>query len=197
MLPMAAIGNDPVGYLRTYAETYLVYEVQAEALTRNLGGFARFLEIAARQNGQVTNAASIARDAGINRNTVQSHFDILIDTLIGFWLPSWKLKSATKQVRQSKFYFFDVGVVRALSGRLSYPPVHEELGHLLETFVVNEIRAWLSYSGIDYRLSFWRSYDGVEVDILCETAEGFVAIETKASSRWGKALQPGIASSRR
>ena len=152
MLPMAVTTDVPQDYLRTYAETYLVQEIQAEALTRNLGAFARFLEIAARQNGQVTNATSIARDTGINRRTVQLHFEILTDTLIGFWLPPWKLKSATKQVRQSKFYFFDSGVARALSGRLPYPPTPEEMGPLAETFVLNELRAWLGYSGADYRL---------------------------------------------
>ena len=192
MLPMAVTADAPQDYLRTYADIYLVREIQAEALTRNLGAFARFLEIAARQNGQVTNAASIARDAAINRRTVQNHFEILTDTLIGFWLPAWKLKSATKQVRQSKFYFFDSGVARALGGRLFYPPTPEEMGPLAETFVLNELRAWLGYSGTDYRLYFWRSYDAVEVDVLCETVEGFVAIEIKASSRWEKRFNRGL-----
>ena len=192
MLPMAVTADNPQDYLRSYADTYLVQEIQTEALTRNLGAFARFLEIAARQNGQVANAAGIARDAGINRRTVQSHFEILIDTLIGFWLPAWKLKSATKQVRQSKFYFFDSGVARALSGRLFYPPTAEEMGPLAETFVLNELRAWLGYSRTDYRLWFWRSYDGVEVDALCETVDGFVAIEIKASPRWEKRFNRGL-----
>ena len=192
MLPMSVTADAPQDYLRTYAETYLVQEIQAEALTRNLGAFARFLEIAARQNGQVTNAVSIARDAGINRRTVQNHFEILTDTLIGFWLPAWKLKSATRQVQQSKFYFFDSGVARALGGRLAYPPTSDELGALAETFVLNELRAWLGYSGTDYKLWFWRSYDGVEVDVLCETVEGFVAIEIKASVRWEKRFNRGL-----
>ena len=96
----------------------------------------------------------IARDAGINRRTVQNHFEILTDTLIGFWLPPWKLKSATRQVRQSKFYFFDCGVARALTGRLPYPPTAEELGPLAETLVLNELRAYLGYSSYDYWLCF-------------------------------------------
>ena len=191
-LPTAVAGDHPEDYLRTYAETYLVQEVQAEALTRNLGAFARFLEIAARQNAQATNATSIARDAGIDRRTVQNHFAILIDTLIGYWLPAWKLKSATRQVRQSKFYFFDAGVVRALTGRLPYPPAPEERGPLVETFILNEIRAFLSYSGRHYRPHYWRSYDGSEVDVLCETAAGFVAIEIKAATRWDRRFNRGL-----
>ena len=192
ILPMAVTTDVPQDYLRSYAETYLVQEIQTEALTRNLGAFARFLEIAARQNGQVTNAAGIARDAGVNRRTVQNHFDILTDTLIGFWLPPWKLKSANKQVSQGKFYFFDSGVARALSARLPYPPTPEEIGPLAETFVLNELRAWLGYSGADYRLCFWRSYDGAEVDVVCETVEGFVAIEIKALPRWEKRFNRGL-----
>ena len=99
---------------------------------------------------------------------------------------------ATKQVRQSKFHFFDSGVARTLSGRLPYPPTPEEFGPLAETFVLNELRAWLGYSGVDYRLSFWRSYDGAEVDVVCETVEGFVAIEIKASPRWEKRFNRGL-----
>lgn len=191
-LPLALTGADPQEYLRSYTETYLIQEVQAEALTRNLGAFARFLEIAARQNAQVTNFTGIARDAGINRQTVQNHFGILTDTLLGYWLPAWKLKSSTKQVQQSKFYFFDCGVTRALSGRLPYPPTSEESGPLLETFILNELRACLSYTGKNYPLYFWRNYDGTEVDILCETTTGFVAIEIKASPRWDKRFNRGL-----
>lgn len=91
-----------------------------------------------------------------------------------------------------KFYFFDCGVVRALTGRLPYPPTAEELGPLAETFVLTELRAYLGYSGLNCRLCFWRSYDGAEVDVLCETTLGFVAIEIKASSRWLKRYNHGM-----
>jgi len=191
-LPMVFIDAEPREYLRAYAETYLDQEIRAEALTRNLGAFTRFLEIAARQNGQLTNATSIARDAGISRNTVQSHFEILVDTLIGFWLPPWKLKSATKQVQNRKFYLFDCGVVRALNGRLPYPPSPEELGALLETFILHELRAYLSYTRRHYALHFWRNYDGAEVDVLCETSRGHVAMEIKASRRWDRRFHRGL-----
>jgi predicted AAA+ superfamily ATPase len=191
-LPIAVTGQDPAGFLRTYAETYLDQEIRAEALTRNLGSFSRFLEIAARQNGQVTNASAIARDAGVSRSTVQNHFEILLDTLIGSWLPAWKLKSATKQVQQSKFFFFDAGVARALTGRQAYPPTPEELGPLLETLVLHELRAFLSYTGRDYPLYFWRTYDGAEVDLFFETGDGFVAIEIKSTKRWDRRFHRGL-----
>lgn len=192
MLPVAYQQDAPQDYLRTYCETYLQEEIKGEALTRNIGGFARFLEVAARQNGQVTNVANIARDAQVARLTVQGYFDILKDTLIGDWLPAWKLKRATKQVAHPKFYFFDSGVARALSGRLPYPPLAEELGFLLETFLLNELKAYLSYTKKFYPLHFWSSHDQVEVDFLCETARGFVAVEVKGSHHWEPQFNRGL-----
>ena len=192
MLPRSFSTANPKKYLQAYAETYLKEEIREEALTRNFGNFARFLEIAARQNGQLTNTAAIARDAGVARQTVQGYFDILIDTLIGFWLEPWKLKRTTKQVGHSKFYFFDSGVVRALSGRLPYPPTPEEAGPLFECFIINELRAYLHYTERDYPLHFWRSQGGVEVDIMLETATGYVAIELKNGTRWEKKFNRGM-----
>jgi predicted AAA+ superfamily ATPase len=192
MLPMSFLGADPSAYLNTYANTYLQEEIKAEALTRNIGGFSRFLEVAARHNGQVTNVSAISRDAQVARQTVQGYFDVLVDTLVGFWLPAWKLKRATKQIAHPKFYFFDTGVVRALSGRLAYEPLPEETGSLLECHVVNEVRAFLSYNGLHYPIHFWSSPDGVEVDLFLETNQGYVAIEVKASPRWDSRFGRGL-----
>lgn len=192
MLPTAYTERDPASYLRTYVETYLQEEVRAEALTRDIGGFGRFLEIAARQNGQITNVSNISRDALVARQTVQGYFEILQDTLLGYWLDAWKLKRSTKQVAHPKFYFFDPGVARALSERLPYSPTPEELGPLFETFILNEVRAYLSYSGKRYPLFFWSSPDRVEVDLFLETQKGFVAIEIKSTARWDKRFNKGL-----
>ncbi|MFO1519209.1 MAG: AAA family ATPase [bacterium] len=192
MLPMAYTQSHPEEYLRSYAETYLQEEIRAEALTRDIGAFARFLEVAARQNAQVTNVSAIARDAMVARPTVQGFFDILIDTLLGFWLEPWKLKRATKQIAHPKFYFFDPGVIRALSGRLPYPPSHEETGALFETFLFNEIRAYLSYSKKRYPIYFWSSPDKVEVDLFCETRKGYTAIEFKSNVQWDRKFNKGL-----
>jgi len=192
MLPRAVTDPDPVPFLRSYADTYLMEEVRAEALTRNMGGFSRFLEIAARQNGQMTNVAAIARDAQVARTTVEGYFEILVDTLVGSWLQPWKLKTANKQVGHPKFHFFDAGVARVLSGRLPYPPSAEEIGPLLETFILGEVRAFLSCSGLDYPIHFWRTHDGAEVDLFLETRKGFLAIEMKSSARWDGRFMRGF-----
>jgi len=191
-LPMAYRSREPVEYLSACAETYLREEVRFEALTRNIGAFSRFLEVASLHNGSITNLSNMAREAQVARQTVSSYFEILVDTLVGYWLPAWKLKRATKQIAAPKFYFFDSGVARAVSGRLPYPPSREELGPLFETYILHEVRAFLAYSGKHYPLFFWGTHHGAEVDILTETRSGYVAIELKSGVRWDKRYNRGL-----
>lgn len=96
------------------------------------GSSARKLKRGEANLGQVTSVAGIARDAGVARPTVQGYFEILVDTLVGTWLPAWRPRAKMKEVAHPKFYFFDPGVVRALAGRLREPVGAEERGHLLE-----------------------------------------------------------------
>ena len=193
-LPLAMTGDSPKDYVNSYVQTYLTHEIQAEAQLRNLAGFSRFLEVSARQNAQVTNISNVARDASAHRTTVNGYFQVLVDTLMGNWLPAWKLKRSNKQVKQSKFYFFDCGVVRALTGRAAFEPSPEELGVLLETLVFNELRAYLAYRGLDYPMSYFRNYYGTEVDFLIETPAGYMAIEVKSATRWNRKFNSGFRS---
>ena len=80
--------------LEAYVSNYIREEIQQEALVRSLDSFARFLEIAALMTGQVVNVAGLARDAAVARPTVQGYFNVLVDTLIGFWLPAWHRRAA-------------------------------------------------------------------------------------------------------
>jgi len=173
-----------IDVLEAYAENYLTQEIRHEALAKNLESFTRFLEVAALVNAQVTNVAGIARDAGVARPTVQGYFEILVDTLVGSWLPAWRPRAKVKELAHPKFYFFDTGAVRALGGRLREPLGDEERGRLLETYVLHELRAHLNRSGCGGRLSYWRTPAGSEVDFVWTRAARAVGVEVKASQRW-------------
>ncbi|HEX5050930.1 MAG TPA: DUF4143 domain-containing protein [Planctomycetota bacterium] len=184
MLPLAVTRNRTSAFLRSYCEVYLREEVQAEALVRQIGPFHRFLEVAARMNGQTVNVTGIARDAGIARQTAQEFFQILVDTLLATWLPAWKLKRAVKQVAHAKLFLFDTGVVRQLAGTAHLHVHPEERGFLLETFLLHELRAFLHYSDLEYPIAYWKTHDGSEVDFVIDTKGGPVAIEVKSAARW-------------
>lgn len=181
-----------VDLLEAYVETYLTQEIRAEALVRSLESFVRFLEVAALANAQVTNVASLARDAGVARPTVQGYFEVLTDTLIGAWLPAWRPRARVKETSHPKFYLFDCGVARALAGRLREPLEAAERGTLLETLVFHELRAQIAYAGLGGSLSYYRTPAGTEVDFVWSRGSRAVGIEVKASGRWrpefGRAL---------
>jgi len=181
-----------VDLLEAYVSTYLTQEIRAEALVRSLESFTRFLEVAALANGQVTNVAGLARDAGVARPTVQGYFEVLDDTLLGSWLPAWRPRAKVKEVQHPKFYLFDCGVVRALAHRLREPLDGAERGQLLETLVLNELRAHISYSGCGGELAYYRTPSGTEVDFVWTRGKHRIGIEVKASALWkpeyGRAL---------
>ncbi|MBI2898839.1 MAG: ATP-binding protein [Planctomycetes bacterium] len=182
-----------VDLLEAYAANYVAQEVRIEASVRNLHSFARFLDVAALANGQVTNVSGIARDAAVSRTTVQGYFDTLVDTLIGVWLPAWRPRAKVKEVQHPKFYFFDPGVVRAIAGRLREPVDGLERGALLETWVLHELRAYMDRASLGGDLSYWRTPSGTEVDFLWKRAGKAVAMECKAAGRWRPEFGRGLA----
>jgi len=180
----AETAAERIDLLDAYVDNYLTQEVRAEAVVKDLDPFTRFLDVAALANGQVTSVASLARDAAVARPTVQGYFEVLIDTLLGVWLPAWRPRLRVKEIQHPKFYFFDTGVVRALTGRLRDSPTETERGVLLETYVLHELRAWMNLSGCGGQLSYWRTPSGSEVDFIWTRANRSVAIEVKSGRRW-------------
>jgi predicted AAA+ superfamily ATPase len=166
--------------LTAYGTIYIKEEVQAEALTRNIGAFQRFLSVAAQMNSQTIEFASVARDSSVPMSTVKEYFSILEDTLVGDFLWPWD-RSERKKARP-KFYFFDCGVVRSLQNRLVDPPTPQEKGFLFETFFYNELKRLRDYHEKPYSLSFWRE-GNCEVDFLVTGPHGpIMAFECKTSS---------------
>jgi predicted AAA+ superfamily ATPase len=173
-----------IDFLDAYVENYIREEIQQEALVRNLDSFSCFLEIAALMNGQTVNIAGLARDAGVARPTAQGYFSTLVDTLIGFWLPAWRKRVKVKEVAASKFYLFDPGVARALAGRSREPLDGTERGFLLETRILHELRAAMSFQDTGGQLSYWRTPNGSEVDFIWSRGARAVGIEVKATAMW-------------
>jgi predicted AAA+ superfamily ATPase len=157
-------------YLVAYGTTYLKEEIWAEQLVRKLDPFRRFLEVAAQQSGKIINANKISRDVGADPKTVQTYFQILEDTLLGFHLDAYN-SSIRKRLRQApKFYFVDNGIARSLARMLNVVPEPSTsyYGELFESFVVAALYARDSYVQNDYRMSYLESLGGAEIDLVIE-----------------------------
>jgi predicted AAA+ superfamily ATPase len=178
LIPQHYFSNLPVRFLEGYVTDYLTHEIKAEAMVRNIPAFHRFLEVAAISNSEVINYSSIARDCGVSSVTVKDYFQILQDTLLGFMLNPYTKKVKRTPIESSKFYFFDMGITRALKRMLLVQEKSAEFGHFFEHFILMEIRAFISYTNRYKNIYFWRTKCGKEVDLVIGEAEWAIEIKT-------------------
>lgn len=180
-----------IRYLEAYSRTYLKEEVWNEQIIRKLEPFSYFLEVAAQMNGRVLNFSKIGRDIGVDTKTVQSYFQILEDTLLGFVLPPFHRSLRKRQLTSPKFYFFDTGVKRALDRTLTVPllPQTYGFGEAFEHFVFLEMQRHNEYKKRDYRFSYLQTHDGAEVDFVVERPGKPIAlVEIKSATQ----IQPSM-----
>lgn len=177
LIPSIYFSDEAAEDLQAYSGTYLQQEVAAEGATRNVPAFSRFLKVAALCNATVVNFTAVASDAQVARTTVYEYFDILRDTLILHEVPAWTASRARKPLVSSKYYFFDVGLVSSLQGRLVRRGT-PEFGPAFETYLLHELVCHRDYAG-GSGISHWRSASGFEVDFVLED---HTAVEVKAKA---------------
>lgn len=179
MIPRHYMVNNPWERFRAYIGVYLNEEIREEALSRNLRTFSRFLEVAAISNGEMIVYKNIAQDCGIDYRTVKDYFEILVDTLTGYFIQGFTSTVKRRAIQTPKFYFFDVGIVNYLLNKKNLLPGSESFGHSFEHFIIQELIAYLGYTQSSENLTYWRTSSGYEVDAII--GEGRIAIEIKST----------------
>lgn len=173
-------------YLRSYARTYLREEILQEQLIRNLDPFQNFLEIAASTSGTILSYSKQAQDLGIDDKTVRNYYDILVDTYMGFYLEPFARSVRKRQRSSPKFYMFDLGVKRALQRQFNVPLVPKTYGYgeAFETWVIQECIRLNEYGRHDFRFSYLRTQNDVEIDLIIERpGQPEVLLEIKSTER--------------
>ena len=162
--------QDRAEYLRSYALTYLKEEIQAEQIIRKIPPFRAFLEVAAQSAGKIINYSNIARDISSDAASVQSYFEILEDTLIGFQLKPFHQSVRKRQRKNPKFYLFDLGVQHALARTLNIPlePRTSAYGDAFEQWLITEIYRLEHYLKKDWAFSYLRTKDDAEIDLIID-----------------------------
>jgi predicted AAA+ superfamily ATPase len=181
-LPAVFQEADPKAFLKSYVHTYLDEEVRQEGLTRNMAAFARFMESASFSQGAVLNISEVARECSVERKVVEGYFSILEDLLIAYRVPVFTKKAKRKMIAHSKFFFFDVGVYRAIrpTGPLDRPEEIE--GSALETLVFQELNSLNKNMNLDYQIYYWRTFNQTEVDFVLYGERGIKAFEVKRTA---------------
>ena len=179
LLPHVALSENPENILRAYIGIYLKEEVQTESLVRNIGHFARFLEVISFSHSGIINLSNIARECQVSRSLVEGYLSVLEDLLLCFQLPVFTQRAKRETVLHKKFYYFDAGVFRYLRSAGPMDAASEINGLALEGLVAQHLKAWNDYQGAKNNLFYWRTRYGVEVDFIIYGENNFWAIEVK------------------
>jgi predicted AAA+ superfamily ATPase len=175
--------DNPSHYLLSYVSTYVYEEILEEGLARQLGAFARFLESASFCQGSALNMSAIGRDCGVSSKTVAEYFNILDDLMMGYQLPAFTQRAKRRIALHPKFYYFDVGIFRILRPKGPLDSVEEAEGPALETVFLQHLRAINEYYQLSYKLYYWRTAHGVEVDFILYGEQGLIALEIKRKQK--------------
>jgi len=183
------------GLLKSYTQTYLEEEIRAEALSRKIGQFSRFLELAAQESGTNPNLTKLSLESGVSVPTIKEYFSILEDTLVVEKVEPY-LKNARKRILTSpRYYFFDLGVRNALARvPLTVDLLNADKGRLFEHAVMLEIIRRIRAQNLDYKVHYWRTGGGAEVDCVIDTGKDIIPIEIKSGAKVTLSALRGLSS---
>lgn len=174
-------------WLRSYVSTYIERDVRQLRNIPDLRLFNQFLNLAAARHGQEFHAADLARELGVSQPTVKSWGGVLEASYIAHFLPPWFRNYGKRVVKSAKFYFYDAALVSLLTRQ---PDAAAALagplgGALLDGWVVTEaVKAFMTL-GRKPELYFWRSHDGLEVDLLIASGGKLLPVEIKLTATPG------------
>ncbi len=191
-LPSILLSTDKKEDLINYVDLYLKEEIQAEAISRSIGNFSRFLDAATLCNAEQLNYTKVGNDSGVAPRTVKDYFQVLEDTLFAHTLPVYNKTKKRKSTSIAKFYFFDTGVANALASRWQLKQGTTEYGKALEHLIFTEIKAAIDYLKTDTKMFYWRSLSKFEVDFVLKTGISTFGIEVKGSRHVASTDEKGL-----
>lgn len=170
-------------FLKSYALIYLDEEIRAESLSRKIGAFSRFLELAAQESGTSPNYSKLSNEAGISVQTIKDYYQLLSDTMVVETVEPFLRNSRKRILASPRYYFFDLGVRNALARwPLTSDTANVQKGVLFENFVMLEIIRRVRVLNKSYKINYWRTSGGAEVDCVIDLGKEVIPIEIKSGA---------------
>jgi predicted AAA+ superfamily ATPase len=171
-------------WLRSYLSTYLERDVRQLQNIRDLGQFQSFVTLCAAAHGQELNLARLSRECGISQPGARQWLGVLTASYIVQLVPPYHNSLGKRVIKSPKLYFLD----SALAAELTRQPSAEALwtgpmgGAFFEGWVVTETTKFQEARARRPGIHFWRSHDGLEVDLMIESGGRLHAIEIKQTA---------------
>lgn len=173
---------DPGVWFDSYVATYVERDVRQLTNVTDLSAFQTFLGLCAGRVGQLLNLSQLGADAGVTHNTARAWLSVLEASYVAFRLQPFHANVRKRLVRAPKPYFYDTGLACFLLG-IRTPgqlETHPLRGALFENYVICEVMKAALNAGGRPRLSFFRDYQGREVDLIVDRGDSMAAVEIKS-----------------
>lgn len=171
-------------WVRSYIQTYVERDIRQLQNVKDLRTFERFIGLLAAYHGHAFNTATLSRECGVSLPTIKSWAGILEASYLVHFLKPYFKNYGKRVVKTPKAYFLDSSLVctmtrqpsgeSALSGAMG--------GLLFEGFLVSEAVKIFAMRGQKADLFFWRTHDGLEVDLLISIGNQLLPVEIKLTA---------------
>lgn len=168
-------------YLKELAASSIYKDILELNLMENRTMAANLLKLLAYQIGNLINYSELASRLGADVRTIQRYISIFEQSFILFRLYPYTSKRRNEIGKAPKIYFYDTGVRNAIIEDFSDPFFRRDAGALFKNFIISEVVKYHSYSGEEYKLAFWRTVSGAEVDLVLHKGDSVIGLEIKLS----------------
>lgn len=168
---------------RQYLRSIIERDVQDIAQVKDGRQVGRLLEMLALRTGSLLNVMNLSKELGLHRGTVDGYLGILERLFLVRSLPSWHRHPAKRLIKTPKVHLVDSGLAATLSDLFAgdWLAHRDRMGHLLESFVIQQVIAQAAWTDPDLRFWHYRDKDQVEVDLVITRGDKVWGIEVKAS----------------
>jgi len=169
---------------RQYLRSILERDVADVARVRDAAELGRLVEIVALRSASLLNLSALGTELGMRRETADQYLTVLERLFLLRRLPAWHRNEARRLIKTPKIHLLDSGLAAALSGLEAgdWTTQRERFGHLIESFVVQQLIAQAGWTDPDLRFWHYRDKDQVEVDLVLTHGRQTWGVEVKAGA---------------
>lgn len=171
--------GDEQDILTEITNSYLFKDILALTGIRKPEVLDKLLRALALQIGSEVSYNELAQTVGVDKNTINTYIELLIQSYVVFKLPSFSKNLRNEIKNNQKIYFYDVGIRNAVIGNFSPLVLRQDIGYLWENFLLAERMKQLEYAKSNATMYFWRTRQQQEIDYIEVASDQITAFEFK------------------
>nr|WP_236027137.1 AAA family ATPase [Gelidibacter pelagius] len=129
--------GEEIEILKSLSDSYLYKDILVFHAIKKPEVMEKLLQALAYQMGQEVSYNELSQLLGIDKNTVSTYIDILVNNDVVFKLPSFSKNLRNEIKRNQKIYFYDNGIRNAVINDFRPINSRQDKGYLWENFLIS------------------------------------------------------------